>query len=204
MSSNEQSMSFDDTFEHLFKVVGSSRFINLEGKRGDVPFYICPFEPAYARELDDRVQTLANRLQSEQGVICKTINIYELCNKILDEQGALEVILEQEKELDKSDLLDSLNGILGAGTELKDAVLAVIEENPEAKVFFMTGVGEVHPYVSIQSLLTKLESSITSLPLIVFFPGLYSENIGSGSSLELFGRLHNRYYRASNILKYGV
>lgn len=203
MSLNEQIMSFDDTFEHLFKVVGSSRFLNLEGKKGDVPFYICPFDPAYARELDDRVHTLANRLKSEQGVDCKIINIYKLCNDILERQGALELIFDQESELDKSDLLDSLNGILGAGTDLKDAFLNEIE-NSDAKAIFITGVGEVHPYVSIQSLLSKLEISITSLPLIVFFPGDYSETIGSGSSLDLFGRIHNRYYRASNILKYGV
>ena len=54
-------------------------------------------------------------------------------------------------------------------------------------------------------MLNNLQSTAKDQPTIMFFPGQYRQEIGSGASLDLFGRIHDdKYYRAFNILHYEV
>jgi hypothetical protein len=72
-------------------------------------------------------------------------------------------------------------------------------------VMFITGVGEVFPYIRSHNVLNNLQSTATDQPTVLFFPGRYIQSLESGASLDLFGRLHDdRYYRAFNIYTIGV
>jgi len=66
-------------------------------------------------------------------------------------------------------------------------------------IIFITGVGEVYPYLRTHKLLSTLESKFTEKPLVLFFPGKYETDNVKGSNLTLFGILDDRYYRAFNI-----
>ena len=67
-------------------------------------------------------------------------------------------------------------------------------------VMFITGVGEVFPYIRSHNVLNNLQSTATDQPTILFFPGNYTQSQETGASLDLFGRLHDdKYYRAFNI-----
>ena len=70
----------------------------------------------------------------------------------------------------------------------------------EPDVLFLTGVGEVFPYIRSHTVLNNLHTTAKDHPTILFFPGVYSFSPEKGSSLDLFGRfLHDGYYRAFNI-----
>jgi hypothetical protein len=67
-------------------------------------------------------------------------------------------------------------------------------------VLFLSGVGEVFPYIRSHNVLNNLQSTAKEKPTVLFFPGSYTFTQISGSSLDLFGRLRDdRYYRAFNI-----
>ncbi len=67
-------------------------------------------------------------------------------------------------------------------------------------VMFITGVGEVFPYIRSHNVLNNLQSTAQDRPTVMFFPGTYTQSLETGASLDLFGVLHDdKYYRAFNI-----
>jgi hypothetical protein len=72
-------------------------------------------------------------------------------------------------------------------------------------ILFLTGIGEVFPYIRSHNVLNNLQSIVKDKPMLMFFPGTYEQSDHLGSSLVLFGRLRDdQYYRARNILEQGA
>ena len=196
-------MDLDAIFKHLFNLLRSKTFLDVKEGYGDVPFFICPFDPSYAQEVPQRLNSLMAGLK-EHGVECLHIDLYKLCLEILKKDDTFDLIAEQEKELRKTDLSDIFAEALSADHVLKPAIVEKLHEADSYNVIMLSGVGEVYPYVRVHSLLASLEVEIIDHPLVVLFPGKYIVSPSLGSSLELFGLLKNdRYYRATNILDLG-
>jgi hypothetical protein len=69
-------------------------------------------------------------------------------------------------------------------------------------IVFLTGIGEVFPYIRSHNVLNNLQSVVTGKPMLMFFPGDYRQSDSLGSSLVLFNKLtDDQYYRAKNILE---
>ena len=91
--------------------------------------------------------------------------------------------------------------MLDPGQHLAPAIAAELAES-DARIIFLTGIGEVFPYIRSHNVLNNLQSVVTGRPMLVFFPGRYEQSATLGSSLVLFGRLKDdQYYRAKNILE---
>ena len=73
--------------------------------------------------------------------------------------------------------------------------------NEEFDVLFITGVGEVFPFIRSHNILNNLQKEAKQKPTLMFFPGEYKHSLETGAALVLFGRLEDdKYYRAFNIL----
>ena len=73
-------------------------------------------------------------------------------------------------------------------------------ERTNFDVMFISGAGEVFPYIRTDNVLNNLQSTAKDKPTVLFFPGRYTHSLEGGASLDLFGRLHDdKYYRAFNI-----
>jgi hypothetical protein len=59
-------------------------------------------------------------------------------------------------------------------------------------VLFLTGIGEVFPYIRSHNVLNNLQSTPKDKPTVMFFPGEYRHSLEQGASLELFGLLARR------------
>ena len=186
--------------QHLFDVIRSPRFLAMEGLGNEVPFFIYPFDPTDALEIQKVEQRLINKLALE-GITVFTVNLYDLSIDVLKERGILDRVIEIEPEQDKNDFRELLQGLLDPGDQLKDAFASRIAEQ-DFGVLFLTGVGEVFPYIRSHNVLNNLQSVLKDKPMLLFFPGDYRQSETLGSSLELFGRLHDdQYYRAKNIVE---
>jgi len=197
------SRSLKERFDHLVKVVSSDRFLKKMGLGNEVPFFICPFRPEEAVDMQDLVDKLAGRLH-KKGVTILQINLYDLCIDLLQKRGVFDQILDEEQGYDKDDLMDLLDGVLDPETHLVPAIADRMNQS-QFDVMFITGVGEVYPYLRSHNILNNLQKEAKLQPTVMFFPGVYTQSVASGASLDLFGRLHNdKYYRAFNIYHYEV
>lgn len=191
-------MSIQDRFRHLFAVISGQRFLKMRGLGNEVPFFICPFKPEESVEMERLQRQLVNRLE-QAGVRIIGINLYDLSIEILKERNILEQILEMEESVSKEQLKELLQGVLDPEAHLVPAIAAKLART-NFEVLFLSGVGEVFPYIRSHNVLNNLQSTAKEKPTVMFFPGAYSHSLESGASLDLFGRLRDdKYYRAFNI-----
>ena len=189
--------------EHLFKVVTSVRFLTKQGLGNEVPFFICPYPAEEGLSMvEDRID-LITRI-THAGVAVLDISLFDLSLSILEERGILEQVLEVEPDTDKGELRELLQSVLDPQANLIPKIGDAIEQTPH-DVIFLSGVGEVYPYIRSHNVLNNLQSTAKDKPTVMFFPGSYTHALATGASLDLFGCLHDdKYYRAFNILNYEV
>lgn len=186
--------------EHLFTVLSSRRFLQMEGLSNEVPFFIYPYPSESALAVAQAKKRVKNRL-AQQGISVREINLYDLSVEILKERGDWEEILAVESGIDKAEFTEMLQSMLNPEQHLAPAIQARIADG-DFDIFFLTGIGEVFPYIRSHNVLNNLQSVVTGKPMLMFFPGRYEQSDTLGSSLVLFGRLKDdQYYRAKNILE---
>jgi hypothetical protein len=141
---------------------------------------------------------LINRLD-QAGIRVLSINLYDLSVDLLKERDIWDQLLEMEASIPKEQLMELLQGVLDPETHLAPAIAARMADT-EFDVLFLSGVGEVFPYIRSHNVLNNLQSTAKEKPTLMFFPGDYVHSVETGASLELFARFHDdRYYRAFNI-----
>jgi hypothetical protein len=196
-------MSAKQRLEHLFQVVTSQRFLTKQGLGNEVPFFICPFPAEEGLSMNEDRRALVTRI-THAGVKVLDLSLYDLSLGILEERGILGQVLEIEPDTEKSEIRELLQSVLDPTANLIPRIGQAIADTPH-DVIFLSGVGEVYPYIRSHNVLNNLQSTAKDKPTVLFFPGSYTHALATGASLELFGRLHDdKYYRAFNILNYEV
>ena len=190
-------------FEHLLKVIGSQRFLTMQGNNNEVPFFICDYQPAEAVDMTKLQKQLVNRI-GQSGVRVLEINLYDLSIELIKRRGLWERIQEVEPTVNKEELKEMLQNILDPEAHLVPEIGLRLEA-AEYDVLFLTGVGEVFPYIRSHNVLNNLQKVAKLKPTVMFFPGGYTHTLESGTALVLFNRLQDdKYYRAYNIYDYQV
>jgi len=188
-----------DSQAHLLTVVSSQRFLKNEGLNNEVPFHICPFEPEISEDMNHAIKQLRNELD-DKGIGVLEVNLYDLVVEILKEEGDWEWLIENEPKLSREELKEELQGILDTESVLIPAIVKKMKGSA-FDVMFITGVGEVFPYIRSHNILNNLQRVAKEQPTLMFFPGKYQHSLASGASLRLFNKLQDdKYYRAFNIL----
>ncbi|MDR3361376.1 MAG: DUF1788 domain-containing protein [Desulfovibrio sp.] len=193
-------MSLKDRFSHLFAVISGERFLKKQGLGNEVPFFICSYAPQEAVDVTRHTRSLVKKLESA-GVRVLEVNLYDLSITLLKERGIWDRILAMEISVSKAELKELLQGVLDPAEHLVPAIASRLASEPH-DVLFLSGVGEVFPYIRSHNVLNNLQSTAKDKPTVMFFPGEYTHSPESGASLDLFGfgRLHDdKYYRAFNI-----
>ena len=172
-----------ELFTHLLNVMTSERFLKMQGLNSDVPFFICPFPVKMKLEIEDMIPLL-------------------VCLDELKKENRLEPLLDVEPETEKGYFLESLQSMLDVEEHITPVVKEKLDNHSRIDILFLTGIGEVFPYVRAHSLLNNLQSVAKRFPSVLFFPGRYEHSLEQGASLQLFGKLpSDKYYRAFDITR---
>ena len=188
-------MEVTEKFSHLFDVISSQRFLSKESLGGEIPFFIAAYEAEQELEVSDSIKRLMKKLDTA-GVPVLEINLYDLVCEILEEKGGMERMFLVEKKKSKDKFLRALQSSLNIHQVLMPRIEEKIKK-ADAKVYFLTGIGLVFPFIRSHNVLNNLQNIAKEAPTVAFFPGDYN-----GHSLNLFGLLKDdNYYRAFNIDK---
>ncbi len=196
-------MAFSERFKHLHAVISNDRFLKMQSLNNEIPFYICPFKASETVEMERITKQLANRLGQENVQVLE-VNLYDLSIEHLQKEGDWDWYLSNEASMTKAKLLEELQSMLDVETIVVPAIAHEMTKE-SFDVMFITGVGEVFPFIRSHNVLNNLQKIAKSKPTVMFFPGEYTHSIAGGASLELFGRLRDdKYYRAFNIFETAV
>ena len=192
-----------ERFQHLLAVISSKRFLEKQGLGNEIPFFICPYEPKESVEMERLQKQLVNKL-AEMDITVLEVNLYDLAVELLKAEGDWEWCLEEEESISKQELKEELQSMLDVGSVLTPAIKARMDA-ADFDALFITGVGEVYPYIRSHNVLNNLQKEAKDQPTLMFFPGQYTHTLESGASLDLFGRMHDdKYYRAFNIYHFEI
>ena len=182
-------------FDHLFKVISKKGFLNKESLGGEIPFFISPYNAKQEIQIRESIGLLKNKL-SNHGIEVLEINLFDLSCELLESSGGLERMYMVERKKGSQKFLRALQSSLNIHEVLVPKIKEII--NPSnSKVYFLTGIGLVFPFIRSHNILNNLQSVAKESPTVAFFPGDYN-----GHTLNLFGLLKDdNYYRAFNIEK---
>lgn len=183
----------EEKFEKLYQTFINENFLSMKALGGEIPFYISSYNPNQEIKVFDEVERLINRLKIS-GVGVYEINLFSLVIEMLKDRGILDKIIDKETDLSKEKLYKTLQGAIDTQKYLIPKIEELTTNNP-SNIVFLTGIGQVYPFIRSHSILNNLQNSIKDRPTVMFFPGVYD-----GTSLSLFGKLKDdNYYRAFNL-----
>lgn len=183
-------------FDHLYKVISDEDFLQMKKLGGEIPFFIAAFDPKQQIEVDRAIRSLKNKLETN-GIPVLELNLFDIALELLTEELGEGEIFELEKTMDKKEFKEALQSILDINEVLIPKIKGMID-TASAKVYFLTGIGLVFPFIRSHNVLNNLQNVAKKAPTVAFFAGEYN-----GYSLELFGLMKDdNYYRAFNIANY--
>ncbi|MGK8503752.1 DUF1788 domain-containing protein [Nocardia araoensis] len=199
MSPTQRDLVSDE--KHVYDVLRSERFLKMEGLSKEVPFFIYHFPPSWALDVDDMRDRVQTKLQSDEGRSVVEINLYDLTVELLKARGVWERVLDLEPTMDKSEFRGVLQGMLDPHDHLAPAIRARLDQQPSDMVF-LTGIGEVFPFIRTHTVLENLQSVVVGRPMLVWFPGTYEFTQTAGHQLRALNLgASDSYYRAKDILE---
>lgn len=184
-------MDMDILFEEVYRKLASAEFGQNLG--GELPLYIQPIPVSKQTELNAQAKRLVSRL-SKLGKTALVIDLYQMSIELLEGEGVLQTLLEEEKELDQDAISSTLDSILDIKEVIIPRISNIISENNPDFVFII-GVGRVYPFIRSHGILNNIEELANNCNLILFFPGEYNN-----LQLSLFGTISDEnYYRGHNL-----
>ena len=191
--------------ERLFKILSHPDFLAMKGLANEVPIFIQTYEPAQEDAVREMLEKLASRLQNS-GLTLTTLDLFNLVLEELAENQILDDLLRDEANLQKVELLETLQNYSDPKTHLIPRLIKAIG-NDGAQLTLITGPGRIFPFLRTHTILESLQPAMLRQPVVIFFPGEYAQDSLGGSHLRLFGsipspRINNPYYRATNLDHY--
>jgi hypothetical protein len=191
--------------KRLQEVLTRPEFLEMRGVAKEVPIFIQTYSPSDDDQLRLVVRGVEQHLR-KQGLRVKHVDLFELVLQLLeakdlDGMNYLEVVLQDEATWTKSDLLDTLTG---TAEPTKNLVPKLMKALGDAQISLITGSGRVYPFLRTHTILEALQPAMVRHPVVIFFPGEYSQDADGGSYLRLFGtstasKIENPHYRATNL-----
>ncbi len=184
-------IDIETLFEGVYNKLISPDFGKNLG--GELPLFIQPVPAEMQFDVESQIKRLSTRLK-KKGIESVSINLYDLCMDILREADVLDAILESEADLEREDIISTLDSVLDIKTAIIPKIKNVIVEN-QPQYAFISGVGSVYPFVRSHGILNNIDELTGECNLILFFPGDYNN-----LQLKLFGIISDEnYYRGHNL-----
>jgi hypothetical protein len=187
--------------ERLFGILSSPRFLAMEGLGNEVPIFIQPYPVDEEERMSSLVRSLVARM-GNSGISTTHVDLFELIVDVLNASGRLPRIIEKEPSLTRQKMMELMSNLADPGKVVVPALARKMAE-PGVRITILTGAGHAYPFLRTHQLLENLQASMMHHPLVLFFPGEYTQTKGLGSQLRLFGTQPAKgYYRAFNLDHY--
>lgn len=189
----------DKTLKRLnqaLKLIIEPSFLTGEGLGNETPFHIFDYPAQDEIQVRDFISNkLISKIEKQHTEIrLLNINLFELVIEYLKEEGYYEGVIDLQASGDEEVLMEAFEGVLHSET-ISDLIFER-QQQQDCNLIFVSGIGGCWNMVRLQSLLINLHSKINIVPLLLFFPGTYTE-----TGLKIFDEFEeDGYYRAFKLV----
>ena len=200
-------MTMNELSNRLFGILGHPDFLSMKGLANEVPIFIQTYDPAEEDALRRIVANLVTLLRNK-GIAVGALDLFDLVLGELEEHGILEDLLREEATSHRVEILETLQNYSDPKTHLIPRLINAVGSE-RTQLTLITGSGRVYPFLRTHTILESLQPAMLRHPIVIFFPGEYSQDPDGGSHLRLFGSIpapviNNPYYRATNLAQYAI
>lgn len=184
--------------DELLEKLSDAKLMENRGLGNEVGFYIFDYEPKDELVVRHAVEQMVQQKSvSASFPKIQVFDLYELILIFFEERGYMEKNFKMEEKKGSWNLFHRMQQALRLATD-DDWIVRYIEEHLEKDTLvLLTGVGKAFPILRSHSLLNNLQTVIETQPLLLFYPGTYTNG-----QLRLFSRfLDDHYYRAFKIIE---
>ncbi|MEW5920555.1 MAG: DUF1788 domain-containing protein [Bacillota bacterium] len=168
------------------------------GTANEINFWIFDYDPADEMAVRAHVSYLEQRINNQyDDVRIVRFDLYKLILNVLREKNYLDKVMQMEQAKTSHAIINPIKKTLRLTLD-GDLIIGKITESivPERDIIFLTGVGKAWPIIRSHTVLNNLHSKIDRNPLVMFFPGDYT------NELRLFGEItDDNYYRAFKLIE---
>jgi hypothetical protein len=187
--------------QRLKQVLSQPSFLAMKGLAKEIPIFIQTYDPSEEDDLRRIVKGVLQGLKQE-GLRVSHVDLFDLVIELLEEKGYLDTVLKEESSWSKSALFETLQNVSEPSKELVPKLMTAIGKNPQLTL--ITGSGRIYPFLRTHAVIEALQPEMVRHPVVIFFPGEYSQDADGGSYLRLFGstpstKIYNAHYRATNL-----
>lgn len=189
--------NFIERLNALEEQITSYDFLSSKGIGNETPYYIFTYPPAEEENLTLHLTLINSSLNNIPNLKFIQINLFnEVVDLLKDNHIYQDVIEMQQAKAANSDVLYAMQGVLN------ETNLAVyINQKYQLNTFnltLLTGIGSCYPMITVSKMLSNLQITAMKCPLVVFYPGDYTEKTTQENGAFSLFNLINReaYYRA--------
>ena len=179
--------------DRIIPKIKEDKFIEGRGLGNEISFYVFDYEPEHeliVRDYTEHILKEFNYDGTNRRII--VFDLYKMLLEITKEKRIFDCIFDMEEKQGKAALFRAMTTFAKPEIFLQK----IEEQMGDNNVVFLTGIGKVYPFVRSHSILNNLQPILDKTPVIMFYPGVYTEQ-----SLELFSKFKDdNYYRAFRLV----
>lgn len=189
--------NIESRLDKIEEKITNDDFLKNKGLGNEVGYYIFDYAPRNELIVRGHIAYLKEKInKSSSGLKIVEYDLYNMVIDILKDKGYLEKCFEFEKTKGLDFTYEAIIKMLRLTSKSNLLVTHIVENTPPNSVVFITGVGKCYPLVRSHNVLNNLHQVLDSVPVVMFFPGIYS-----GQDLQLFGTIKDdNYYRAFKLI----
>lgn len=191
-------MNLNKRLDLIKTKITKKEFLYGKGLANEVNFHIFDYDSEDEMAVREYILYLKKDIHDEYDDIkIVEIDLYKIMIDVLKEKKYLEKVFEMEKVKKSLSVINPVKKVLRL-TLSDDIIVKKISEkiHKDTSMIFLTGIGKAWPIIRSHSILNNLHSKIDKIPLIMFFPGIYE------NELKLFSEItDDNYYRAFKLIE---
>lgn len=191
-------MTIYERLDKIYNVILDKRFRESKGLGNEIGFYIFDYDAEDELVVREHIAFLKQKINNgNHDIQINEFDLYEIMLSVLDSKGYLEKVFALEKKKGTAEILKPIKNTLRL-TQKNDLIVDHIRQRViNNDVVFLTGIGKIWPIVRSHTVLNALHSVIDYVPVVMFYPGIYS-----GQGLRLFDEIPaQNYYRAFKLIE---
>ncbi len=191
-------MTIYERLDKIYNVILDKRFRESKGLGNEIGFYIFDYDAEDELIVRQHIVFLKQKINNGSfDIRINEFDLYEIMLEALDSKGYLEKVFDLEKKKGTAEILKPIKNTLRL-TQKNDLIVDHIRQRvKDNDIVFLTGVGKIWPIVRSHTVLNALHSVIDHVPVVMFYPGIYS-----GQGLRLFDEIPaQNYYRAFKLIE---
>ena len=182
-------------FENKIK---DPNFRNNKGLSNEVPYYVFDYETTSELELRKLIKRLEKKYKDNPDFSVVVFDLYDIIIDTLEKEGFIDFCFDFEEQKGFQEITIALNEMLRMEeANANNVILSYIKERtPENSVVCIIGIGKCYPFLRSHKILNNMHQFIDNVPVVLFFPGVYT-----AQGLSLFSEIDDgNYYRAFKLI----